>query len=273
VLKGVAAGQFDHIVDTYRELDENRVLLVVSFVAQGLSSLLLAVPLLYLYKAAAYREPDAAPRMASRLAVVGPIVLGVTAVALALLQLQIVDEVLDSLPLSEEGVDEIEQDEQSTTLSLVVLAVAVSGALGLAAAFILISRFARRVGLLSQFMGIIGIIVGVILVLGPLLGQILGALPIVQWFFLGALGLLFIGRWPGGRGPAWESGEAEVWPSAAELRAEAAGEAREAPRGRRQVEPEPEDEYEEYEDEADDGDEPARPAHPRSKKRKRKRRR
>jgi MFS family permease len=268
VLKGVAAGQFDHLVDTYRELDENRVLLVISFVAHGLGSLLLAGPLLYLYRAAAYRDPDAAPRMAARLAVVGPIVLAVIAVALAYLQLQIVDEVLDSLPLSEDGVDEIEKDEQSTTLSIVVLAIAVSGALALAAAFILISRFARRVGLLSQFMGIIGIIVGVILVLGPLLGQVLGALPIVQWFFLGALGLLFLGRWPGGRGPAWETGEAKPWPSAAELRAQERAEAGEAPepRGRRRFEPEPEED-EEYEDE------PARPAHPRSKKRKRKRRR
>ncbi len=271
VLKGVAAGQFDHIVDTYRELDENRVLLVISFVAQGLGSLLLAGPLLYLYRAAAHRDPDAAPRMAARLAVAGPIILSITAVALAFLQLQIVDEVLDSLPLSEEGVDEIEKDEQSTTLSIVVLAVAVSGALGLAAAFILISRFARRVGLLSQFMGIIGVIVGVILVLGPLLGQVLGALPIVQWFFLGALGLLFLGRWPGGRGPAWETGEAEPWPSAAELRAQEAAEAGEAPRGRRRMEPE----VEEYEDEGEPEDdaEPAAPAHPRSKKRKRKRRR
>ena len=41
-------------------------------------------------------------------------------------------------------------------------------------------------------------------------------------FWLGALGLLFIGRWAGGRGPAWETGTAEPWPSAAERRGEAA---------------------------------------------------
>jgi hypothetical protein len=37
--------------------------------------------------------------------------------------------------------------------------------------------------------------------------------------------MLFLGRWPGaaGRGPAWETGEAIPWPSAAERRAEAAG--------------------------------------------------
>ena len=38
---------------------------------------------------------------------------------------------------------------------------------------------------------------------------------IIQAFWLGALGLLFLGNWPGGRGPAWETGEADPWPSAA----------------------------------------------------------
>jgi hypothetical protein len=267
-MNAIAAGQFDHIVDTYRELDENRALVIAGYVAQGLSSVLLAVPLLYLYRAAAYRDPDATPRMAARLTVVGAVVLGVIAVVLAFLQLAIVDKVLDALPLSEDGVENIVEDEQSP----IALSIAVTGALAMAAGFILISRFARGVGLLSQFMSIIGVIVGVILVLGPLLGPVIGALPIVQWFFLAALGTLFLGRWPGGRGPAWETGEAEPWPSAAELRAQERAEAGEAPepRRRRRFEPEPEED-EEYEEEAEA--EPDRPAHPRSKKRKRKRRR
>jgi hypothetical protein len=36
--------------------------------------------------------------------------------------------------------------------------------------------------------------------------------PVVQIFWLGAMGVLFMNRWPGGRGPAWETGEAEPWP-------------------------------------------------------------
>ena len=249
-------------------------MLVASFVAQGLGSLLLAVVLRFLYRAAAYREPDGAPRAAATLALIGPIVLAIVAVGLAILQLQIVDAVLDGLPLSENGVDEIEEDEQSKTASVAILVIAVTAAMTLAAAFILISRFARRVGLISQFMGILGVIVGVILALGPLLGQVLGALPIVQWFWLGALGALFLGRWPGGRGPAWESGEADPWPTAAELRAEEAGE--EPPRRRGLfAPPAPRGEPDEVVEDVDD-DEPAEPAtapHPRSKKRKRKRRR
>ena len=263
------------MVDSYREIDSNRGMLVAAFVLQSLSALVLAPVLRFLYRAAAYREPDAQPRVAFTLATIAPVVLGIAAIALAFMQLAIVDKVLDSLPLSEQGVEDIETDERSTSASLIIQGVATAAALSLAIAFILIARFARRAGLLSPFMGILGIIVGVILVLGPLLGQVLGALPVVQWFWLGSLAMIFLGRWPGGRGPAWESGEPEPWPSAAELRAQAAAEAGdEAPArgGRRRVEAtdgKPDD------DELADPEPapPAGPAHPRSKKRKRKRRR
>jgi hypothetical protein len=63
-------------------------------------------------------------------------------------------------------------------------------------------------------MAILGVIAGVLLVL-----QLVPLVPIViQAFWLGAIGALFLGNWPGGRGPAWESGEPDPWPSAAERR-------------------------------------------------------
>lgn len=263
-------------MDSYREIDSNRGMLIVAFLFQSLSALVVAVVLRFLHRASAYRVPDEEPRIAWRLATIAPVVLAVAAIGLAFMQLEIVDEVLDSLPLSEQGVEDIETDERSTTKSLVAQGIATAAALSLAVAFILISRYARRAGLLSPFMGILGIIVGVILVLGPLLGQVLGALPIVQWFWLGSLAMIFMGRWPGGRGPAWESGGDEPWPSAAEVRAQARAEASggEPIRpARRRGAPEAEPEAEAPDDEPDEPDEPAAPAHPRSKKRKRKRRR
>lgn len=125
-----------------------------------------------------------------------------------------------------------------------------AGTIALAFAFVIISLNAMRAGLLSRFMGILGIIVGALIVL-PLLPGI----PIVEIFWLAAMGALFLGYWPGGRGPAWETGEATPWPT---------------PQARAGLdpaadEPEPE-EPEEPEDESE------RP-HPVSKKRKRKRRR
>jgi hypothetical protein len=83
------------------------------------------------------------------------------------------------------------------------------GTIALAFAYVIIALNAMRAGLLSRFMGVLGIIVGALIVL-PLLPQ---GVPIVQMFWLGALGGLFLGRWPGGRGPAWETGEPDPWPT------------------------------------------------------------
>ncbi|MBN1529918.1 MAG: hypothetical protein JW895_12715 [Thermoleophilaceae bacterium] len=93
-----------------------------------------------------------------------------------------------------------------------------AGTLAIAFAYVIISLNAMRAGLLSRFMGILGIGVGVLIVL-PLLPQ---GLPIVQMFWLGALGLLILGRWAGGRGPAWETGMSEPWPTAADRQQAAA---------------------------------------------------
>jgi hypothetical protein len=94
-----------------------------------------------------------------------------------------------------------------------------AGTLAIAFAYVIVSLNAMRAGLLSRFMGVLGIGVGVLIVL-PLLPQ---GLPIVQMFWIGALGALFLGRWAGGRGPAWESGEPDPWPTAADRRAEHEG--------------------------------------------------
>ena len=77
------------------------------------------------------------------------------------------------------------------------------GSLTLAVGLVLVSLNAMRVGLLTRLMGYIGIVAGAMLILFPL--------PVVQIFWMGALGVLFFGRWPGGDPPAWRSGKAEPW--------------------------------------------------------------
>jgi hypothetical protein len=272
ILQVAAGGRHAHLVDTYRDLDSNKAILIASYACQALSALAIAPVLRFLYRAARYRDPDSAPRIAWILATAAPIVLALASMGLAAEQLAVTDRVLDSLPLSEAGIEDIQDSERQETDFVVVLAIGALAALSLAAAFVLISRFARRAGLLSGFMGILGIIVGAAFVLGALQGQVLGALPIVQWFWLGAVGVLIAGRWPGQRGPAWETGEPDPWPSAAEQRAAAAEARGEEPtqpaRRRGPSEPAPELVEEDLEPE-----EPGTPAHPRSKKRKRKRRR
>ena len=87
------------------------------------------------------------------------------------------------------------------------------GALLIAVSFVLVSLQAMRVGLLPKFMGYVGMLAGA-LFLFPIT-----QIPIVQLFWLLALAMLFAGRWPDGVPAAWQTGQAEAWPSSAELRA------------------------------------------------------
>jgi hypothetical protein len=84
--------------------------------------------------------------------------------------------------------------------------------LALALAIVMISINAMRVGLLTRFLGYLGVISGALFVLAFV------PIPIVQAYWLGALAMLFAGRLPNGTPPAWQSGEAIPWPSTAELR-------------------------------------------------------
>ena len=102
--------------------------------------------------------------------------------------------------------------------------------LALGLGWVVICLNAMRVGLLTRFMGVLGIICGALIVL-----PILSPLPIVQTFWLGAMALLLLGRWPNGLPPAWSTGEATPWPSQQEA-------ARGAPARRGGAEPEPEPE-------------------------------
>jgi hypothetical protein len=83
----------------------------------------------------------------------------------------------------------------------------------LAIGFVLTALNAMRVGLLTRFMGYLGMFAGV-LVLFPIGSPV----PVVQGFWLFALAYLIFGRWPTGVPPAWRTGRSEPWPPAATLR-------------------------------------------------------
>ena len=85
------------------------------------------------------------------------------------------------------------------------------GSLSLGFALVLVALHAMRVGLLTRFMGILGMIAGATFVL-PLDQQ-----GIIRSFWFGAVGFLILRRWPS-EVPAWTTGSAEPWPSAREAR-------------------------------------------------------
>jgi hypothetical protein len=78
--------------------------------------------------------------------------------------------------------------------------------LGLVVMMIYVPLQAQRAGLLTRFFGSLGMALGASMIL-ILPVALLGVL-----VWMGYLGLLFVGRVPGGRPPAWETGEAVPWP-------------------------------------------------------------
>jgi hypothetical protein len=108
---------------------------------------------------------------------------------------------------------EAAQDVSTSGLGVFASLLGLPGALGLALALVMIALNAMGAGLLTRFMGVLGIITGALQIL-----PFGGPLPVVQCFWLLMLSLLFSGRWPNGQPPAWRTGEAEPWLSAAKVR-------------------------------------------------------
>ena len=217
--------------ETLIRVDEHQSEFLLSFGLQAASYALLAAALLYLLRATAHRRPEL-PRFTPVLLLLAPVLLAVGGLLDQLDLNSVADEFISSGARSEARAEDLLENR-----AVVGGAVFFGGTLCLALSFVLLSLNAMRAGLLSRFMGVLGVIVGGLLVL-PLLP---GGQTVVQIFWVAALGMLFLGRWPGGRGPAWETGEPIPWPSAADAREDEVGEASEDVAGEqpRAEEPEP----------------------------------
>ena len=161
---------------------------------EAVSVLLLAVAVAYLYRATRFRRSELRPQ-ALWMTVGGAVVYAGALIGQQLALISAEDSVVAKLqahPLLPKAANDFAKHTLThgkvATWALVQLALGVF----LGAGVVLISLNARRAGLLSSFMGIVGIIVGVLLVL-PFFGRP----PIVEYFWVVALGLLFVDRWPG----------------------------------------------------------------------------
>jgi hypothetical protein len=238
-------------VSLYEFYDDHAAAIIGSSVARAVGFLAIGVVLTYLGRATAARRPEL-PRPAVYLPWVGAGVLAVQALLSAFGTNAAVHDFLDG----QRTVDAA-RDLSGNGLLVLGSILDLAGRLALGAAFVLVCLNAMRAGLLTRFMGVLGIIVGALLVIP--LGS---PLPIVQVFWLLALGALILGFWPSGVPQAWSTGTAVPWPSSADIR-----EARRAEMERRRGAPARPEPQEEEPVEVAAGQE-----HPSSKKRKRKRR-
>jgi hypothetical protein len=196
--------------DYLLSIDENSGAYLASALLSALAALLLIGAFLYLFRATLARG-GGVPRWFIYLVIGAPLLYAVSKVIYAFDAIDIADEFAGGEPIrGDAGAD---RATDLTDTSPVVLAIQTAGAVGVAFLFVMLPLRARRVGLLTPFMGILGVVAGALIVLP--LG---GVSSVIQAFWLGALGMLFLGRWPGGRGPAWESGLPEPWPSGAQRR-------------------------------------------------------
>jgi hypothetical protein len=174
-----------------------------SGVLTGAAMLAFIYPLLYLFWVTRARREEL-PAFARILAVAGPILFAVCSVWFQFRQAHAADQFVTGSVKTNKHAEDLLRDATNVVAGL---SLGASIAVGLAT--LIISLNAMRAGLLSRFMGVMGVVLGALFVL-PLIAS-----PIIQLFWLIALGMLFLNIWPGaGRGPAWETGEAVPWPSA-----------------------------------------------------------
>ena len=183
-------------------------MLLGSRIAQAVAALLVAGIFYYLFRALQTREAGV-PSWFVYLIFAGPALYAIGLVIGAVGQLDVASDFANGAPIRGEAGEDRADRLLEDNASAAVFGLNFAGQVATAFLFVMLPLRARRVGLLSPFMGILGVVTGALLVL-----QIVPVVPvIIQAFWLGALGTVFLDNWPGGRGPAWESGEAEPWPT------------------------------------------------------------
>lgn len=187
--------------------------ILASSALRSVASLLLTVAAVHLYKATKARKPELNPVLLF-VGIYGPIALAVGGIASDLFFADAAADFTSRHPQTAALADDLAHGPIRTlSLGLVI-----SGTAALAFWFVIGSLNAMRVGLLTRFMGILGIVIGpALLIIAPA--------PMVMAFWLIAAGLLFLGVWPSGQPPAWSEGRATPWPSAGPSRPSKRGEA------------------------------------------------
>jgi hypothetical protein len=202
---------------THSSVDEKTLSLIVenkrfgvdlaAAVMSAVGSLGLASTLVWMLSASRARNPQIAGYV-KQVAIAGGVLTAVAAVVFTVIigikAHQFVTSGSQTYPEANRLLD------ASPILVLQLIVQAASLLLGIG--FVMVSLNAMRVGLLTRFLGYLGIIAGVLVAI-PVF-----PVPILQTYWLLALAYLLSGRWPSGVPPAWSSGRAEPWPSSQELR-------------------------------------------------------
>jgi hypothetical protein len=184
---------------------------LIAAIINAIASIGIAWTLVFLYRATKARNPEVRSFI-RYIAMVGG---GLSAVAGVTYAVIVAVKVHEFATTGAQTYDEATHLTGGAGLLVLQLAGQLA-ALIVAVSFVLVCMQAMRVGLLTKFMGYLGMFAGALV-----LFQIT-QVPVVQLFWLVAVGYLISGHWPSGTPAAWRTGKAETLPSGAELRAQRA---------------------------------------------------
>jgi hypothetical protein len=185
--------------------DDRALTFIGSSVVRGIALLALAWAVTFLAVATRARRPEL-PRIVVYVALVGSVLLAVAAVLGGVGTVLAVSKFLDG-PRTVDAAREVSNDSLLLTSNLI----SQLAPLAIAAGLLLTALNAMRVGLLTRFLGVLGMVCGAMAVLSQFIFAFVSA------FWLIAVGLLFLGVTPGGPPPAWRTGQPEPWPSQREI--------------------------------------------------------
>jgi hypothetical protein len=205
-----ATGDAEHL----REINKDSGTFLLISILQGLAAALLAVPLTYLFQAASARS-DVMRRQLIGLVIAGPLFLAVAYLLNGIVVHDAAPEfVAKGIVGNGDHADQVARDliaDQS--LQGLGIGFLIGGGLGFAIGTAYSCFYAMRTGLLTRFWGSLGMALGVVSVINAQFFQFT-----LLWMVY--LGLLILGRAPGGRPPAWAAGEAIPWPTPGEKAAD-----------------------------------------------------
>ena len=177
---------------------------LIGSIANAVGFFALGATFWYLWGSTVAREPNVKPRIVGIIAVLGCALFGISEVV------YVASYGAQAHDFVSHGSQTYPQANALLTKPILVVPQITNdfGLLLVAVGYVMVSLNAMRVGLLTKFLGYLGIIAGVLTII-PLV-----PIPIVAAYWLLALAYLFSGRWPSGVPPAWSSGRAEPWPRA-----------------------------------------------------------
>jgi hypothetical protein len=192
--------------------------LIAGNVVQAIAVVFLLLVLLFLLGAVRFRRPETSS-IARPLLLGGGVVMVLVTLAHPLAQVVNAHNFVTGHDFTAEAVN------RALTQSAVLEATEYLGLLGgltLAAGMIVVMLGASRTGVFPRWMMYLGIFAA-LLAFTPF-GLALGsAQQLIPAFWMVAVGLLLMGRFPGGDPPAWAAGQARPWPSRAQVRTEREG--------------------------------------------------